>query len=213
MNRKLFFTDKIALQGLDNNLSATLPVMQEVCNQFAVIGIQITNVKQITDLLDNKRNLLPGQPDSFVFDQLYPTTPAGFNRERFKQFAEMPDLNDVTKALARLHDFFPAPGSPSDHIFWDCFLINSGQVEISGAALEKQRDRFRSYATTQEQETRLKLVQSLCDALNAVFAAGSNMSHMDIKLPKIATWDETGGKYIPAAEFVLSGSNYQKFML
>lgn len=88
-------------------------------------------------MVDNQRRLIDGKPEDFIFYQLYPETPAGINRDIYRDMVELPDLEEVKKSFEPLQNYLGGMYI-SDIVNWNVYSCQAGTIEI----IKGERDKI-----------------------------------------------------------------------
>ena len=208
----IFWSDNASIQDLLLKTKKVREIIQAVVGQFSLIGIEVKGINQISGLVTAEpgRKLIEEKLNDFVFNSLFPETPAGFNRDKFKEMIDLPLLTNVVESFVPLGEYLGGGINVPDVVTWDVYSIYEGKVGINETQFEKLKMKFQGVAETQQEQNRLKASNELCVALNnLVKLAEDEPRNYGIK--GVIEFDEDSGEFKPARTFVKNGgvsSNY-----
>lgn len=205
--KKVFWKDEMNYRKIQSNVSRVLPLLQSIVDQFAQLGIQLTSIDEIIELLDSHRILNHEKLIEKLIDQLYAKTAKGhwFDREGFKKLVQLPDTSKLVEAFELLAVYHDAPGW-RDIVYFSVYKLNSGTVEVDENELEKISSLYYATIDTEEEAERLKAVNELCkhlDRLAELSVPGQDISVFGITC--VAQFNSESKKYEAADQFVKTG--------
>jgi hypothetical protein len=204
MKKTEFWKDDFSINELNRNLEKSQKIARAIVGKFSELGIEITDIHQLSGLVDNRRKLVDEKLENFVFDQLFPDTPAGFKRDKYREMVQLPDLSAIKESFEPLLGYFGGLFL-TDVIYWQVFSIEKGEVEIIDSEQQKLSSKFQEFAETQIEYDRLTAVQDVCNSLNnLVKYAADHPANYVVK--GVVTFDESQKKFVPARLFVKNGS-------
>lgn len=113
----------------------------------------------------------------------------------------MPDLTDLKKAAVQVVRSLRISGEKFTEL--ELFQISGNEVIVDEQELEQEANRFRIYATTEEEIVRYKMLKALCDKLNeAKEFFGKRFSHTDRVEDELRVVLKKGLKYVPNHQFI-----------
>ncbi|MBN2175306.1 MAG: hypothetical protein JW731_14320 [Bacteroidales bacterium] len=203
MEKSIFWKDEYSLNELTGKLEKVKMILQAIVSKFSDMGIQITDIQQLAGLVDNRRHLIDGMLENFVFNQLFPKAPAGIKRDIYRNMVELPDLSAIKESFEPLEGYFGGLNIP-DIVNWNAYSIRDGKVEIIEAEKENLQSRFYEVAETKAEQDRLEAVRELCNSLNKLvtFAADHPANYI---VKGVVEFDENTGKFVPGRHFVKNG--------
>jgi len=165
MEKKIFFKNERAIEALEARTERVKAIIQKIVEEFRNIGISITEISEINDFLNNKRIVISEKLTEFIFNKLYPITPRGINRNKYKEIVELPELTHLTDSIEALNGYF---GSIyfSDSVDWQVYKVGEGKVSILESEHEKLKMQFIEFAETELEKQRLEVVEKVCISLN-----------------------------------------------
>ncbi len=202
--KKIYWSNSYSIQELTEKVTRVKTIIQAIVDRFSEIGVKVENINQLAGLVDNNRRLIDANLRDLVFEQLFPETPAGLNRERFREIAELPDLSNFVETFEPLTGYLGGMGI-ADVVNWEAYSIHEGKVEINKAEFEKLKGKFQEVAETEEEINRLKAVNAVCAALNNLVDLASD-SPGNYSIKGVTEYDETSGKVVPGWLFVKNGN-------
>lgn len=204
------FMDSMNIQKLENNVTRVLPILQNVVDQIAKLGIKTGSINTIQSLLDEQRRPVVENIEAFLFDNLF-QVPAGFSREKYRALIDFPDYSELIEALKPLSQYQDAPFW-KDSIYWNCYQLAENTVEINQAELDRETSKFKEFAESPEQQKRFKAVSSVCDALNSLVENNPDLKPETLTIDGLIRCD-IAGKLVPDSLFVKSGSTERTFFV
>jgi hypothetical protein len=214
MKKQVFFKDDYNICELSRSLNKAANALQSIVQAFTAIGIEITDIKDIAGMIDTQgtqRNLRLENLETFVFNRLFPDTPAGLKRDLYRGLVELPDLTAVIQSFEPLNDYYGGY-QISDAIHFTAYNIEGGQVKIVDLEKEKLETRFVEVAETKEEIDRLEAVNMLCESLNNLVKHAEDHPANYI-IPGVTSFDEIAGKFIPGRIFVKQGAKTSDVVL
>jgi len=129
MEKVIFWKDQFSLNELNDKLIKVQGMLQSILNKFSDLGMKINDISQLSGLVDNQRRLIDGKLEDFIFNQLYPETPAGIKRDIYRDLVELPNLEEVKKLFEPLQDYLGGMHI-SDIVNWNVYSCQAGKIEI-----------------------------------------------------------------------------------
>lgn len=197
------YADLMNLGKLERNVARVQPILQNVVDQIAKLGIKTGSINTIQSLLDGQRRPVLENIESFLFDNLF-QVPAGFSRDKYRAMIEMPDYSELIESLKPLSQYQDSPYW-KDHIYWNCYQLVENTVEINQVELDRETSKFKEFAESPEQQKRFKAVSAVCDALNSLIENNPDLKPETITIDGLIRCD-IDGKLVPDSLFVKSGS-------
>lgn len=195
----LFAVNRKALRDLEMNLEDGQNKLQAIIDEYnKIIGTPPTldNVEtwfgaNRSDFLVTKKAVLEGHISTIIFEQC---------RDKYKGVhfdnIDMPDLEPLLEACSQL--IFISEVDNTEMLYWQCYRISSGKVELIPEAVEAVRGQFRKYAITPDEKARLATVLKITDILNKLKLANPSM----LNIPGFISYDGEAGIYSPLEHFV-----------
>lgn len=204
----LFFVNRQALRELSLNLEfgkGGLQAIVDCCNEIRIdIGIEEIQSwygKGRKDFMVEQRNVIYETTVSKLLSLQETKYP---DLQIIRENVKVPDLSRIFEAAGRLIEA-PSIGFQEVGVIWHCYSINrSGQVVLNPEKVEIEKNRYRAYATTPEQRSKLSRVKALCRALDS-FVSSKDVPIGNIVLRGICYWDQESGRFEPSENFVLYG--------
>lgn len=203
MEKLIFCKNEFSISLLQAKAERVQNVIQSVVNEFTSNGIPIDKVSQLTDLLDQNRVIIPGKLENLVFNQLFPETPKGLNREKYRDLVELPELSSLTESIQGLNGYFGG-FKIADQINWEIYTIENGKIKIIPEELEKLKLGFMEVAETAIEKSRLSVAWNVCESLNKLVELASDHPG-NYKIEGVAQWNEQSKRFEAAGLFVKNG--------
>lgn len=211
MKKTVYWKDSWSIGEVASNLTKAQKALQSIVDTFRSVGIEITDPNVVSGMIDSQRNLRVDLLETFVFNALFPETPAGFKRDLYRGLVELPDLSAVKQSFESLVEYFGGI-YVSDTIHFTAYTIQAGQVEIIPEAREKLEMRFAEVAESKEEHDRLNVVNNLCKTLDALVQLAEDHPANYI-IAGVVQYDEEAGKFIPGRLFVKHGGKTQNLIM
>jgi hypothetical protein len=112
------------------------------------------------------------------------------------------DMTDFITALKLMQEY-NGWHLYNDYVNHQCFDIRRGEVIVLAEEVERLKTPFISIATTEGQQTRLKLVRNVIEALEAIIAQYPEAKRQDFGIPGLINTD--GEVFTPSPYFVIEG--------
>lgn len=203
MKKIIYWKNEYSLNELSNKLERVRKIIQTIVSKFSDIGIQITDVQQLSGLVDNRRKLIDENLEDLVFSKFFPETPAGIKRDLYQTMVELPDLSAVKESFEPLLDYLGGVYI-GDTVDWNAYSVSNGTIEINESEKQKLESNFQEVAETKVELDRLAAVQDLCNSLNnLVKYAADHPANYVVK--GVVEFDENAGKFVSGRLFVKNG--------
>lgn len=203
MEKVIFWKDQFSLNELNGRLIKVQCILQSILNKFSDLGIKINDISQLSGLVDNQRRLIDGKLEDFIFNQLYPETPAGIKRDIYRDMVELPNLEAVKGSFEPLQDYLGGMYI-SDIVNWNAYSCQAGTIEIIKGEREKIEANYQEFVETKVEGDRLTVVQDLCAALNKLIPfAADHPANYTVK--GVTEFNESNGEFVPGRLFIKNG--------
>lgn len=210
----LFYEKSDDLKKIDDGLEYTKVRVERILEEWRKITDNAPlTMTMVTDFMT--RNFLgvrlvdEGKIFRYVMTERVRNSPL-FNEidtdSLIKMTTKKPDFSGLVEAVQDLcSGVVPGPlFDPRDQYRPECFRINGDRVELVTDQVEQVRSFYISYAVNTEEKHRLKLVQAIIGAYDAL------RSEYDIELHKVAisglvVYDAINERLLPSPTFVKDG--------
>lgn len=160
-------------------------------------------IKTVEDLLN-----LANDPDGVIRKSYLAKMPKTLEwggvkvrQEAVSSHIVMPDLTNLKNASVQVVRSLRHPEEKFTE--FELFHISGKEITIDEEELENEANRFRIYATTEEEIARYKVLQALCDKLNeAKEYYGKRFSNTDRLEDELRCIVKKGLKYVPNYKFI-----------
>jgi hypothetical protein len=195
----LFHVNRKGLRDLEMNLGGGQTKLQTIIDEYnKIIGTPPTLDNVESWFGANRSDFLV--PRKAVLDEHISTKIFQQSREKYKGVhfdnIDMPNLSDLLEACNQL--IFIHEVDNSEVLYWQCYQIISGKVELLPDAIETVKGQFRQYAVTPDEKARLATVIKVCDILNKLKLADPSM----LNIPGFMAYDGEAGIYSPLEHFI-----------
>lgn len=198
---ELIYVNRKALRDLQANLEYGLKVIQSICEEYyKLMGLSLTMDEIEVWFGQYNRNFLVPDNEKIrenIIHRLYLQQKDRYPGLQFNyDNVILPDLEQLFERCGQL--IFIPTIEGREMMFWRCYQIVSGKVELIPAEVKKVQDAWRVYAEGPEEKQRLSTVRKLVDILNTIKISTPEQ----ISVPGIATYDPEAGIYVPLHSYV-----------
>lgn len=197
----LFFINRKALRDLESNINYGKQHLQQILNEYQKVAGSAPTLTELSAFFGSSRsNYLVADKELIresILMKLYLQQKAKYPTLMFSsENIVLPDMEPLFEACSQL--LYIPEIFMKEEMLWGCYQIQGDQVEIIPEAIEAVKNRFRSYAITNEERTRLATIQRLIAVINTIKLG--NPSVMNI--PGFTIYDDESGTFVPQENFI-----------
>lgn len=198
-----FFILPQAVRDIDNNIEKTAALIREVIPVWQFLSDQPLTIDLLQEftaggqVATEKIELMLKREMAAKANLTSPY----FDQAKVLEMMKAPNIAALVDLLEEFSRIM-GPGFRFE-VYWNCFVIEGDQVKILADQVEQNKDRFRSYADTPEEEDRLTLARGIINSMDKLRA-----KHTDIPASKFLIYgliSEQEGQLMPSEIFVKYG--------
>jgi len=202
---ELFLINRTAIRQLQANIEQGLKLLQDIVSQFLKIGISIS-IEEIQSFYGAGRLsfMIPNQEviREMIISKLFVAQRDRYPGLQFQRDnIQVPDLTELLEIAGRLINV-PEVANREVGIYWNCYEIVEGKINIIPEQVEHFKNQFRAYASTPDQRAKLAKVKTLCRALDA-FMSDKDIPPEKLNIPGVCFYDLESGRFEPSDQYVL----------
>lgn len=197
----LFYVNRKALRDLEANLEYGKTHLQLIIDEYLKALGECPTMEEIQGWFGQNRSNFLVANNELIRESILHTL-------YLKQRAKYPDLQfttdnvilpDLDKLFEVCHQLiFINDIETREEMLWQCYLVLSDKVEIIPDEIETTKNRWRVYAVSIDEKSRLAVIRKLAAVMDTIKV--TNPSQMNI--PGFVVWDDEAGIYTAAEQFI-----------